>query len=158
MGLWIHCCRTASISEPEIGRHANCKRELVLHCRLPASVFFGVRSKTSDCKLAGVLNVEGPCVYIVQTLFLEALNFSPPCAKDVTTTSSMLFPSCADSANNKIPWENWTQDIQFHLADVSWPPVDRSKIDVAYKHTPVARQHKCQHWWLASMLLITPPL
>ena len=100
-------------------------------CRIAACqpAFSLVRSKTSNCKLEGVLNVEGPCVFIVQTLVWEALNFSPPWAKDVTTTSSMLFPSCSDSPNNKNTMRKGhpiaeIEPIQFHLADVPWPLVD----------------------------------
>ena len=63
---------------------------------------FLVCSNTSNSNPAGVVDVEGGCACVVNTFVLDALSFNPTCPRQVTSASSMLPTTCADSLNNNM--------------------------------------------------------
>ena len=135
----------------------------------PSHLCVFVCSNTSNSNPAGVVNVEGGCLCVVNTFVLDALSFNPTCSRQVTRASSMLPSACADSPNNNMS----SAKRKSNKCDIPSPKL-RPKWSTRLRQRPIAscntelnnrglKTHPCRtpaqisNSWLLSLLLTTWP-
>ena len=137
--------------------------------RQPSHLCVFVCSNTSNSNPAGVVNVEGGCACVVNTFVLDALSFNPTCPRQVTSASSMLPTTCADSPNNRMS----SAKRKSNKCDIPSPKL-RPRCSTRLRQRPIAscsteqnnrglKTHPCRtpaqisNSWLLSLLLTTWP-